>query len=58
MNKGEGIDYAKVTLVKISITFKLTRINSRLDIGRAKIIRENTHIMKVNEDLTRVSAVF
>ena len=42
---------------KISIAFELTRVNSRFDINRAKIIRENTHIMKINENLIRVNAI-
>ena len=57
MSGGEEINYAKMTFAKVSIAFKLTRVNLRLDIIRARIIRENTHIMKTNEDLTRVNAI-
>ena len=57
MNENEGVDYVKMTFAKTSITFKLMRVNSRLNINRVKIIRENTHIMKINKDLTRVNAI-
>ena len=58
MNENEKIDHAKITPAKTSITFELTRINSRLDINHAKIIHENTHTAKTNENLTRINAIF
>ena len=58
MNENEEIDHAKMTFAKTSIAFKLTRVNSRLDANRAKIIRENTYITKINENLTRVNVIF
>ena len=44
-------------LAKTSIAFKLTRVNSRFDVSRARIIRENTHITKINKNLIRVNAI-
>ena len=58
INENEKIDHVKITPAKISIAFKLTRINSRFDANRARIIRENTHIIKISENLTRVNAIF
>ena len=57
MSENEKIDHIKMTFTKILIIFKLTRANSRRDINRAKIIRENTHIAKINENLIRVNAI-
>ena len=57
IDESEKIDYIKITLAKISIAFKLTRINSRFDINRVKVIREDTHITKINENLTRVNVI-
>ena len=58
MNENEEVDHVKMIFARISIAFELTRVNSRLDANRARIIRENTHIMKINEDLIRVNAIF
>ena len=58
INKNEKINYAEMIFMKTSIAFKLTRVNSRLNINRVKITRENTHIIKTNEDLTRVNVIF
>ena len=58
ISENEEIDYAKMIFVKILITFELTHINSRLDISHAKVIREDTHITKINKDLIRVNAIF
>ena len=57
INENEEIDYVKIIFAKISIAFKLTRINSRFDINRARIIREDIYIAKINEDLTRVNVI-
>ena len=57
MNEDEEIDHIKITLAKASIAFKLTYINSRFNANRVKIIREDTHITKTNEDLIRVNAI-
>ena len=57
MNKNEKVDHVKITSAKTSIAFKLTRVNSRFDANRAKIIHENTYITKINENLTRVNAI-
>ena len=58
ISESEGVNHAKITLAKTSIAFELTCVNSRLDAIRARITRENTHIMKTNEDLTRVNVIF
>ena len=58
ISENKGINYVKMIFAKISIAFKLTRVNSRFDINRARIIRENTHIIKINENLTRVNVIF
>ena len=57
MNENEGIDYIKITFARILIAFELTRINSRLDISRARVIREGTHITKINENLINVNII-
>ena len=57
MSENEKIDHAKMIFAKTLIAFKLMRINSRFDIDRAKVIRENTHIMEINENLIRVNAI-
>ena len=58
INENEEIDYAEMIFVKTSIAFELMRINSRFDIGRAKVIREDTYITKINKDLIRVNVIF
>ena len=57
INESEGIDHVKMIFAKISIAFELTRINSRFNVNRVKIIRENTYIIKINKDLIRVNAI-
>ena len=58
INENEEIDHVEITPAKTLIAFKLMRVNSRLNINRAKIIRENTHIIKTNENLIRVNVIF
>ena len=57
INENEEIDYIKMIFVKTLIAFELTRVNSRCDVNRIKVIRENTHITKINGDLIRVNVV-
>ena len=57
MSGDGGVDHVEMTLMRALIAFELTRINSRLDAIRVKVIRENTHIMKIGKDLIRVNAI-
>ena len=43
---------------KTLIAFELTRINSRFNVNRVKIIRENAYIIKINKNLIRVNIIF
>ena len=56
--KRKRICHAEMTFAKTSIAFTLTRINKRRDASRVKIIRDNTHAAKINENLIRVNAIF
>ena len=58
ISEGEGIDYIKIILARTSVAFELTYINSRFDVNRVRIIREDTYIMKTSGDLISVNAIF
>ena len=58
INESEEINHAKMIFIKTSIAFELTRVNSRFNVNRARIIRENIYTMKINKDLTRVNVIF
>ena len=57
ISENEEVDHAKIIPARTSIAFELTRVNSRLDISRAKVIREDTHTIKTGEDLIRINAI-
>ena len=57
ISESEKIDHAKMIFAKTLIAFELMRVNSRFDISRVKVIYKNTHIAKINKNLTRINAI-